>query len=86
MPEVTAEVAEKHGLTLADLVGPSRTKYISHARFEAMWLLYQQRRPDGSRRLSMPQLGRFFGGRDHTSVLHGIRRHEQRIAADRVAA
>jgi chromosomal replication initiation ATPase DnaA len=31
--------------------------------------------------LSTPQIGRALGNRDHTTVLHGIKRHEKRLAA-----
>lgn len=37
--------------------------------------------------LSLPEIGRRFGGRDHTTVLHGVRAVETRLAADdRLAA
>ena len=35
---------------------------------------------------SLPAIGRSFGGRDHTTVLHACRRASQRIAADSDAA
>lgn len=69
-----AEVAVRHGLTLADLQGPGRGKAVAHPRQEAMWVLKQQGR------WSLPQIGQFLGGRDHTTVLYGIRRHEARMA------
>jgi chromosomal replication initiator protein len=34
-------------------------------------------------RHSLPALGRRFGGRDHTTVLHGIRKIEKLIQTDR---
>lgn len=67
------EVAIKHGLTLADLIGPYRAPKVAHARQEAMWVLFQERR------WSYPQIGRFFGGRDHTTIMHGVRRHQSRL-------
>lgn len=68
--------ARQHGLTPADLVGPSRSRQVSHARSLAMYL---------ARRLtaqSLQSIGSAFGGRDHTTVLHGIRVTEQRRSLD----
>jgi len=68
--------ARQQGLTAADLVGPSRCRQISHARSLAMYLV---------RRLtskSLQTIGSAFGGRDHTTVLHGIRVTEQRRSLD----
>jgi chromosomal replication initiator protein len=31
---------------------------------------------------SLPRIGQFFGGRDHTTVLHSLRRMEDRAARD----
>ena len=69
---VIGATARKHGLTAADLTGPSRCRQVSHARGMAMYL---------SRRLtpaSLGTIGTAFGGRDHTTVLHGIRVTEER--------
>lgn len=83
--EITREVASRHGVFVGEMLGKSKNAQICRARFEAMWLAYQQRRPDGSRLYSMPFIGRCFG-RDHTSVLHAIRRHEATLAAGKLAA
>jgi len=68
--------ARQAGLAAADLVGPSRCRHVSHARGIAMYL---------ARRLSTQSLqaiGNAFGGRDHTTVLHGIRATERRRSVD----
>lgn len=75
MAQILARVAEKHGLTVADLKGPRIAPRFSHPRQEAMHAMH------AVGRWSLPQIGRFLGGRDHTTVLHGVRRHAQRIAA-----
>ena len=62
-------VARRHGLTLSALRAHDRSHHISRARHEAM---YRVRQKTG---LSLPAIGRLFL-RDHTSVLHGIRRWE----------
>lgn len=71
--EIIAEVAERHKLTPADLRGPCRRRAISWPRQEAMWELQQRTR------LSTPQIGDLLGGRDHTTVLHGLKRHKERM-------
>jgi len=71
--QIIAEVAEKHGFTREDMESPCRRKPIALARQEAMWELRKRTS------LSLPHIGMFLGNRDHTTVMHGIRRHEQRI-------
>jgi hypothetical protein len=66
--------AEAAGLTPADLTGPSRRVAAVRARQAAMAELW-----DEGRRLSLPVIGRLFGGRDHTTVLHAVRK----VARDR---
>jgi len=68
--------ARHHGLTTADLVGSSRCRQVSQARGLAMYL---------ARRLtsrSLQSIGDAFGGRDHTTVMHGIRGTESRRLLD----
>jgi chromosomal replication initiator protein len=64
--------AAKHGLTTTDLVGRSRALHtVIPARQEAMYLCANDT-PYG-----MPEIGKAFD-RDHTTVLHGIRKHCER--------
>lgn len=74
--DIIAAVAFRHGLTSSDLTGPSRKHAVVAARHEA---IYEARRlrPD----LSMPALGRIFGGQDHTTILNALRRHAERRRA-----
>jgi hypothetical protein len=62
------------GYTRDELVGKDRATRLVAARHAVMW---RMRRELG---LSLPAIGRLFG-RDHTTVLNGIRRHEQRTGA-----
>jgi len=71
---VLAEVAARHKLTVADLIGPSRAVRYSHPRQEAYFEIYVQ-----CPHMSFPAIARMMGGRDHTSCLHGVRRHCQRV-------
>ena len=70
--EVFAEVAKRHGLTVADLVGPSRLRQFAWPRQEAFYLAKMQ---TGA---SFPEIGR-FARRDHTTVIHGVKAHAARI-------
>lgn len=72
--QIIAEVAQRRGLTLEDLMGPSRLKRITRVRQEAMWELRQRTK------LSFPQIARRLGRTNHTTALHAFRRHEERLA------
>jgi chromosomal replication initiation ATPase DnaA len=68
--------ARCHGLTPQDLLGPGRSRRVAHARAVAMYL---------ARTLtsgSLEAIGRAFGGRDHTTVLHGVRMTQDRRSSD----
>jgi len=75
---IVKSVARKHGLRVADLKSHCRSKHIMPARFEAC---YEMRRLT---LLSMPQIGKILGGRDHTTILHGIRQHAIRNGLPRL--
>jgi chromosomal replication initiator protein len=64
------------GITRDELVSPSKEARIAGPRQLAMWLAREHTSE------SLPSIGRKFGGRGHTTVLHALRRAEQRIAAD----
>lgn len=79
MREVADEVCEQYGLSFSELIGPQRARYVSHPRQELMWRLY------ASGRFTLPQIGKFLGDRDHTTILHGVKACEARMAADLAA-
>lgn len=72
---IVEEVIDKHGITFAQIVGRQRSRPLCAARFEAYFRLSEETS------LSLPQIGRIMGGKDHTSVFHGIRKYRQRIEA-----
>ncbi len=70
--QVTAElimqtVSEYYGVTLKDMVGPTRKREITVPRQIAIYLT---REMTG---MSLPQIGSVFGGRDHTTVMHSCK-------------
>jgi len=75
--EISALVAEEFGLTFMDLTKQTRTRRISRPRQAAMYVV-RKLRPD----MSYPMIGRLFGGRDHTTIIHGIRVVQERIESD----
>lgn len=73
---ILAAVAFKHGISVNDLKAKRRDRLAVQARHEAMW------RVKNKTLFSLPKIGRVFGGRDHTTVLHAIRKHEARMAEE----
>ena len=73
-------VAEHYALKQADLLSERRARAIARPRQVAMWLAKQ------ITTRSLPDIGRRFGGRDHTTVLHAVRRIESLKADDPVLA
>jgi hypothetical protein len=69
---ILESVAQKHRLRVSDLTSAIRQQHVIPARFEAC---YEIRRLTT---LSLPQIGKLMGGRDHTTVLHSIKMHAQR--------
>lgn len=72
---VVATVAKQHGVPMADLLGKSRFVEHIRARHDAMWRLHHEAK------MSCAEISRRLGGLHHTTVLHGIRRHQERLDA-----
>lgn len=76
---IVEEVARKHKVATVDLMSARRKQKYVDARHELFWRLKTETT------FSLPQIGRICGGRDHTTVLHGIRKYEEtvlRVKAD----
>ncbi|HMJ02626.1 MAG TPA: chromosomal replication initiator protein DnaA [Conexibacter sp.] len=74
--EIQAATCERLGISPEALTSPDRSARIAWARQVAMYL---------SRELTdatLPAIGKAFGGRNHTTVLHACRRATERIAKD----
>lgn len=72
--KIIREVAEKYDITPEDITGTCRRRMYAWPRQEAMWRC----RTETS--MSMPDIGRRFGNRDHTTVLYSIRAHAKRMS------
>lgn len=73
--DILEEVAQTHDCRVKDITGPDRRKAFARARFEAMWRIRRLRTANGQR-YSLGAIAEIFGQRDHTTILHGIRRWE----------
>lgn len=69
-------VADFYGLTMEDLRSDTRKRDVARPRQVAMFLMREL-----CPHLSLPAIGRLLGGRDHTTILWGVRRVEA-IKAD----
>ncbi len=78
--DIQKATSEHFGLKQADLISERRNRSIARPRQAAMWLAKQLTTR------SLPDIGRRFGGRDHTTVLHAVRRIEALKADDPVLA
>ena len=63
--EVQAATCQHFGLSMAELTGPCRNRQITRPRQIAMYLCRKMTR------WSYLEIGRRFGGRDHSTVIHG---------------
>ncbi|WBL33293.1 chromosomal replication initiator protein DnaA [Sinirhodobacter sp. HNIBRBA609] len=78
--EIQRKVAEHYNVRLSDMIGPKRVRTIARPRQVAMYLSKQLTTR------SLPEIGRRFGGRDHTTIMHGIRKIEELKDGDRQLA
>ena len=68
--EIQRRVAEHYGIRIADMHSARRARAVARPRQVAMYLA-KQLTPR-----SLPEIGRKFGGRDHTTVMYAIRKIE----------
>jgi chromosomal replication initiator protein len=73
--EIQRKVADYYALKMADLLSARRAREVARPRQVAMYLA-KKLTPR-----SLPEIGRRFGGRDHTTVMHAVKRIEELRAA-----
>lgn len=74
--EIQKQVAEHFNIRMSDMHSARRARAVARPRQVAMYLAKQLT----SR--SLPEIGRKFGGRDHTTVMHAVRKIDELCAAD----
>jgi chromosomal replication initiator protein len=74
--QIQEVVAEFYGVSTADIMGKARKAKIAQARQISMYLAKKLTEK------SYPEIGRLFGGKDHSTVIHSCRKTEDRILLD----
>jgi chromosomal replication initiator protein len=74
--EIQRKVAEHYTLRLTDMHSARRSRNVARPRQVAMYLC-KKLTPR-----SLPEIGRKFGGRDHTTVMHAVRKIEELVDGD----
>ena len=74
--DVIKTVAKHYHLKPIMITGKKRQKPIANARHLAMYLLKKDLG------LSLVEIGRWFGGRDHTSIIHAVRKIDKKLLED----
>ena len=67
---ILREVCASHSITMDQLISHNRSKHLIKARMLAYYRLSKELG------LSLPQIGRYIGDRDHSTVFYGIKRYE----------
>ena len=75
--EIQKRVAEHFNVRLSEMYSARRARAVARPRQIAMYLSKQLTAR------SLPEIGRKFGGRDHTTVMHAVRRVEELKVTDR---
>jgi chromosomal replication initiation ATPase DnaA len=65
------------GWSFTVIIGPQRRDKVVEVRHQLMWEISERFR------ISLPQIGRLFGGRDHSTALYAIRKVEARMVEAR---
>lgn len=74
--EIQKRVAEHFNIRVADMHSPRRTRQVARPRQVAMYLAKQLTTR------SLPEIGRKFGGRDHTTVMYAVKKIEELRESD----
>jgi chromosomal replication initiator protein len=74
--EIQRATAEHFGVPVSELLTERRNRRTTRARHLAMYLAREMTLK------TFPEIGRAFGGRDHSTVLHGVRRIEEKLPFD----
>ena len=76
IPTIQQKVCKHFGITLAEMKGKKRTKHIVIPRQVAMYLSREYTTS------SLPKIGKEFGGKDHTTVIHAHEKIQKLMKED----
>jgi chromosomal replication initiator protein len=74
--EIIRKVADHYNLRLTDILSPRRARSVARPRQVAMFLAKKLTSK------SLPEIGRRFGGRDHTTVIHAVKKIDELRSVD----
>jgi hypothetical protein len=73
---ILQEVSSKHRVTIEEIISHRRNVPAMTARREAIWRIKNETT------LSYPQIGKKFGGRDHSTIIHALKKYEEAMAKE----
>ena len=76
LDEIKRKVADHYNIRISDLISARRARQVARPRQVAMYLAKTLTAK------SLPEIGRGFGGRDHTTVIHAVRKVESLAETD----
>lgn len=71
--EIALEVARERHVLMRDIRSDNRCRAVVLARHEICWRCREETD------LSLMQIGQVLGGKDHTTVLYGVKKHQERL-------
>ncbi|PZX15051.1 chromosomal replication initiator protein [Palleronia aestuarii] len=74
--QIQRSTADHYNIRLSELLGPRRSRVFARPRQVAMYLAKEMTDR------SLPEIARRFGNRDHTTIMHGIKRIEELRLSD----
>ena len=74
--EIIRKVSDHYNLRMTDILSPRRARTVARPRQVAMFLAKTLTSK------SLPEIGRRFGGRDHTTVIHAVKKIEDLKSID----
>jgi len=78
--KIFTAVYQKYGISKEDIIGPKRNKEIAFARHVTVYLIRK------ITEISLPNIGKIMGGRDHATVMSSISAIEKKLINDPVFA
>lgn len=75
--KVIAEINQYFNIKMAEMTGPKRNKQLVLPRHLAMYILYEECK------LPYERIGELLGGRDHTTIMHGVEKISEAVNRDR---
>ena len=77
IPRIINVVCERYNLTQADMISKKKPREIAYPRQIAMYLCRKMTEEP------LEEIGKYFGGRDHTTVIHGVSKIEDDLDLDK---